>query len=134
MKELNKTDKTDKTDKTELRQFIDKIVLLGNKNEYTSTIFEQFKNVIPGSTVENVLINKKKSYDYEYVNIFKEYGLSTEDIYNDLDIIWDNVELPKLNLMVCVMGYPLIHSCEEVKAKWKNYIKETVALAKKRAK
>jgi hypothetical protein len=79
--------------RTEKRQFLDEIEFLGKSQEFTSAFKAGLKSMFTlKSSPEKfsaTLEDKRKAYNYAYTNIFRKYRVDHDDLYGDLDKIWN---------------------------------------------
>jgi hypothetical protein len=75
--------------KTDKRQFLDEIIFLGKSKEHSSTFVKALKGSVTLKKVEKILEDKRKSYNYSLTNIFRKYHVEHDDLYGELDKIWN---------------------------------------------
>lgn len=75
--------------KTDKRQFLDELSFWGESKENSSTFYKAIKGAITLKDIEDTLENKKKAYNYTYTNIYRKYGVQHDDLYGELDKIWN---------------------------------------------
>lgn len=75
-------------DNTDKRQFLDELGLLNKSKQYSSTFVKALKGSVILKKIEAILEDKRKVYNFAYVNLFKKYDVEHEDLYRDLDRIW----------------------------------------------
>lgn len=68
--------------KTEYRQFIDEVYFLGKQKEY--------KGIFNKITL-NKLNDIRKAHTFALANLFIKYGIIYDDLYDDLDKIWNDL-------------------------------------------
>jgi len=84
--------------KTDKKQFTDEVYLLGQaKEKKQSSLFVlALKGALSLKELEDILKNKRKIYNFGFVNAFKKYNVQNDDLYGDLDKVW-NVSLSGKN-------------------------------------
>ncbi|MGM0411419.1 MAG: hypothetical protein ACQEQF_11755 [Bacillota bacterium] len=126
--------------KIDLRQFLNEIYFLGQEKEFSSSFIEGLKAEVKGKftfnntkVVKETLKNKRKSYNYAYVNIFKKYNVPHKDIYEKLDSIWEELLEDTLIENICNL-FPLFieyGNYGKIKRVWSTYKEKSLDLAEK---
>jgi len=74
---------------TDKRQAIDEIYMLGKSKQNSSLFILGLKGALTLKNLEEILGDKRKTYNYSYVNVFKKYSIPHDDLYRDLDNVWN---------------------------------------------
>ncbi len=75
--------------KTDKRQLLDEIEMLGKSEEHSGTFARALIGAITFTHAENTLSDKRKVYNYAYANIYRKYAVTHDDLYGDLDKVWN---------------------------------------------
>ena len=75
------------------RQFVTEVSFLNKRNEFNYTFKESLMAGITFQSINDALLEKKDSYNYAYTNLFKQYKIVPEDLYDTLDKTWDKIPL-----------------------------------------
>lgn len=83
-------DKAVKNNHTQYRLFIDELFLLQDQAHIT---FKESLNAhIPWAKFEKNLESKKRAYNISFVTLLKKYDICPNDLYGELDNLWDNAK------------------------------------------
>ncbi|MDR3595064.1 hypothetical protein [Clostridium sp.] len=80
--------------KTGYRQFIDEVYFLGKQKEYSGI----FNKIIPSlklntfKKAKKILLDKRKAYDFSLANLFRKYAMDNNDLYDELDKLWESID------------------------------------------
>ena len=74
---------------TDKRQMIDEVYFLGKSKQHSSTFIITLKGSLRFEDIEKILKDKRSAYNYQLVNIFKKYKVKHDDLYSDLDLVWN---------------------------------------------
>ena len=75
--------------KTDKRQLMDELISLGKSGQHSSTFIKAIKGAVTLKDVQKILDEKRRAYNYAYTNAFKKYNVIHNDLYGDLDKIWN---------------------------------------------
>lgn len=78
----------DSMNKTDKRQFLDEIEMMGKTKQHSSTFIQALKESFIAKSLENMLYEKRKVYNFAYVNLYRKYGIKHDDLIGELDKIW----------------------------------------------
>lgn len=110
---------------TEYRQFITEIKYLTKQKEHSGFLNKIKKSFIVWSNAKKILNDSKDAYNYTFINICEKYGLNTDEIYEDLDLAWENGN--KLANIPTLTGISLLQYT------FYEYKKKTITIAEKHA-
>lgn len=108
--------------KIDCEHFIEEISALNKQKEFSISFWEIFNPYLGRKIVE-----LRKSYDSAYIEIFKKYNISTDDINERLDEIWNEYKFYPLLAWII---YPLLWS----KLRWEYYKENALEFAKQKCK
>jgi hypothetical protein len=74
---------------TDKRQMTDELIALGKSGQHNSTFIKAVKGAFTFKDVQKILDEKRRAYNYAYTNVFKKYNVIHNDLYSDLDRIWN---------------------------------------------
>lgn len=75
--------------KTDQRQCIDELIALGKTKQFSSIFVKALKGGMILTNIEKILEDKRRAYNWAFTNVLKKYGIRPEDLYGDLDKIWN---------------------------------------------
>lgn len=102
-------------------QFIEEIKALNRRSEFRVSLFD-----VMNPFLENKIEKMRKYYNLAYAEIFRNYGLYTDNLYDELDEIWKEAhEKFKLNPWLLMIGQPYMVA----KGRWDYYKKRALELA-----
>jgi len=108
--------------KIDCENFINEISALNKQKEFSISFWEIFNPYLGGKIVE-----LRKSYASAYIETFRKYDISTDDINERLDEIWNEYKVYPLLAWII---YPLIWQ----KLRWGYYKEKALELASQRCK
>ena len=105
-------------------QFIIEIRALNERKEFLISPWNMF-NLLIELKVERM----RKDYNAAYIEIFKKYGLFTDEVFEELDEIWkDTHKKFRINPWILMLHIPYM----TVKGRWEYYKERTLELAKEK--
>jgi hypothetical protein len=78
-----------KLTKAEQRQFIDEIFFVNKDRDFSGTFVDALKGAITFKKIDEILNNKVRAFNYVYAEIFKDYGILPNNLYDTLDKLYD---------------------------------------------
>ncbi len=78
------------------RKFINDLSLLHNQKKFSRTFFNALKVSFVFKNVDEVLESKRKAFNFNLANIFKKWNLYHEELYSELNRIWQEVNVPTI--------------------------------------
>lgn len=120
--------------RTDFRQFIDEVYFLGEQKEFKVLFADRLKKTMLMKPYAKLLKNKRKSYNFVFVNLFKKYNIPHDTIYSQLDKIWKEILIknePSLGYKWSEIFHPGYFKIKTMNKIWNSYKKRTLSLANK---
>jgi hypothetical protein len=118
--------------KTDFRQFFDEIQMIRRRREFSSTWKEHLKG-LGFRKAENSLEFKRKEYDHLYTNVLRKYGIVPNDLYADLDRLWNDAIRSAAKIFykfIFSTVTPYLVTAKQYEALWDNYVRATIEHAR----
>ena len=99
----------------EYLQFYDELYFLNQEKEFRGTFLDGLKGQFKFQDVVELLENKRKAYNFAYTNIYRSYGIASDDLYVELDCIWaefvepENVDSHILDILLLSPAFLPVH-------------------------
>jgi len=130
-----KENKTVEENQTQYRLILDELYLLQDQSHMNSKDF--LKAHVSWKKFEDKLESKKRAYNISFVNLFKKYGIRTDNLYNELDLLWDKAEEKDRKAFMefaATTVPPSIVSTSAMNQGWDCYLQGTKQIAHQHAK
>lgn len=127
--------KTASNNQTRYRLFLDELYLL--QDNANVNFKDTLKAHIPWTKFENNLDIKRKSYDISFVNLLEKYDICPNDLYSELDRLWDKAKEKDRKAFMDFASTtvpPGIASNSAMHQGWDRYIQGTKQIAQQLAK
>lgn len=111
--------------KTEYRQFIDEVYFLGKQKEYSGRLNKFILSLNIFKSPKKILLNKRKAYDFALANLFRKYGLNNDNLYDELDKIWDSIDEYEIRLALSPVSIAANIKFYELLLRFDTYIDKT---------
>ncbi len=125
------------------RQLLNELSLIIDQPKFQNISKEKLKylNIFRHKVLEDLLKDKRRTYNLEYIKLFDRYQIFHTDLHTYMDEIWTSIEVKPIHkqflsdLSVILFGRSTSVSFDitfdVIAAKWCNYLSETKRYATK---
>lgn len=123
--------------KTEYIKCMDEIYFVGSKKEYRFIFNKILTSIYAVKSTTEILIDKRKLYDYELDIILKKYNIIHNTLHDELDQLWQSIardEIEKIERLLKLTSYLpqlVMQNIEKLQSIFNQYIKISTAYCEK---